>query len=112
MDETSPQTQFVRRTLKDRRYGPDEEYSHDLLKLERLAANRAPGLVDAMALSNLMSRYPKETDAILRELGVQPFVDYEDERIASLVAERLRLAEMRHPLGRLRQEERFGLFEF
>lgn len=111
MSDVQPQTEFVRRVSENRRHGPDETYTHDLLNLEQLASNRALGLVDTLALSNLMSRYPKETDAILWELGVRPLADYENERITSLMEERLRLAERRHPPGRLREEERFGLFE-
>lgn len=112
MEDLMPRTEFVRRTLEDRRYGPDEAYARDLLQLERLAETRPLGLASAMALSNLVSRYPKEADAIVRELGVRPFVPLEDERMMALTAERLRLAEMRHPMRRLHTEESEGLFDF
>ena len=107
-----PQTEFVRRMLEERRFGPDETYARDLLALERLAAMRPIGLASSLALSNLMSRYPQEADGILRELGVQPFRSFEDERMTSLVSERLQIAERRERLGRLHGEERLGLFDF
>ncbi len=111
MEETAPRTEFVRRLIEGRRHAPDAAYAHDLLELERLAALPFRGMVGSMALANLTSRYPKEADAILRELGIRPLVPLEDERVRALLAERLRLAEARHPLGRLRPEEPAGLFE-
>ncbi len=106
-----PQTEFVRRILEERDHAPDAAYGRDLLALERFAGARPLGMASAIALSNLMSRYPREADAILGELGVRPLVDLEGNRVGALVAERLRLAEMRHPLRRLRDEERYSLFE-
>ena len=67
---------------------------------------------ESLALSNLLSRYPREAEAIARELGVRPFVPIEDERVSALIDERLRLAESRHPLRRLRPSDPVGLFEF
>lgn len=101
MDSGEPQTEFVRRTLLNRRAGPDDGYARDLLDLERSLASRFPGMAGSMARANLVSRYPGEADAILRELGVRPFIPVEEERLAALVDERLRLAGLRHPLGRL-----------
>ena len=112
METPIPQTELVRKVLEERRFGPDEAYARDLLALERLAAMRPIGLASSLALSNLISRYPREADGILRELGVQPFRPFEDERLSSLVSERLEIAEMRQRLGRLRTEERLGLFDF
>jgi hypothetical protein len=112
MDTPRAQTEFVRRVLEDRRFEPDETYARDLLALERLATMRPIGLASSLALSNLVSRYPEEADGIVRELGVRPFEPLEDERMRSLVSERLRLAEMRQRLGRLAGQERLGLFEF
>jgi hypothetical protein len=112
MEELEPQTEYVRRTLQGHRYGPDETYVRDLLQLERLASTRPLGLASRMTLSNLMSRYPTEADAIVRELGMRPFETFEDERLRALTDERLRLAERRHPLHRLQPEDGPGLFEF
>ena len=112
MEATKPQTEFVRRTLQERRYGPDETYARDLLALERLASERPRGFASSLALANLLSRYPREADAIVREMGMRPFVPLEDERIRDLTAERLRLAERRHPLARLLGDEGLDLFEF
>jgi len=112
MDELEAQTNFVRRALEGRRFGPDESYVRDLLRLERLASTRPLGLASRMTLSNLISRYPAEADAIARELGMRPFEAFEDERLRTLTEERLRLAERRHPLGRLDAQDAFGLFEF
>ncbi len=112
METVQAQTEFVRRVLAERRFGPDETYARDLLALERLTAMRPIGLASSLALSNLVSRYPLEADAIVRELGVRPFRPLEDERLHALVTERLRIAEMRERLGRLSSQERLGLFEF
>ncbi len=112
METILPQTEFVRKLLEERRFGPDATVARDLLALERLATMRPIGLASSLALSNLISRYPTEADAILRELGARPFRPLEDERLESLAAERLSLAEMRERLGRLPSQERLGLFEF
>src|SRR6266568_3966768 len=103
-DDAFPRTDFVRRTLEQRRYEPDVTYARDLLALERLLSTRAVGMAESIALSNLVSRYPREVDAIVGELGVRPFVP--------LVAERLQLALRRHPLPRMRGEEPPHPFEF
>ncbi len=111
METPQAQTEFVRRRLEEPRFAPDEAYARDLLALERLASLQPIGLASSLALSNLMSRYPTESDAILRELGVRPFRSFEDERIHALVTERLRIADMRQRLGRLSSQELLGLFE-
>ena len=105
-------TEFVRHALDARRFGPDEAYARDLLALERLVAMHPIGLASSLALSNLISRYPREADAIFEELGVRPFEPFEDERMGALVSERLRIAEMRERLGRIHSGERLALFEF
>ncbi|HVG37127.1 MAG TPA: hypothetical protein VNA10_05300 [Thermoplasmata archaeon] len=105
-------TDFVRRALLERRYQPDASYAQDLLALERFLSSRSVGMAESLALSNLLSRYPREAEAIARELGVRPFVPLEDERVLALVDERLRLAESRHPLRRLRPSDPVSLFEF
>ncbi len=112
MEGPAARTECVRRALEYRRYEPDGSYAHDLLQLERLAAMRPLGFASSLALANLMSRYPREADAIVRELGVQPFAPLEDERMHALAEERLRLAEIRERMGRLRPQESLGLFDF
>ena len=106
------QTESVRQALLSRASDADEGYRRDLLLLERLAAARPIGLAATLTLSNLLSRYPREADSIARELGIRSFEPLEDERIHELVAERLRLAEARHPLGRLKATELGGLFAY
>ncbi len=105
------QTEFVRRMIEERRFGPDEVYARDLIALERLASMRPIGLASSMALSNLISRYPREADAILQELRVRPFEPLEDERVRALAAERLAMAERRERLARLPYDSRSDLFE-
>lgn len=112
MDESRPRTEYVRRALVGHRFAPDEGYLQDLIELERLASTRPLGLASRMALSNLVSRYPREADAIVGELGVRPFEPFEDERLRALTDERLRLAERRHPRGHLEPRDGFGLLEF
>jgi len=80
-------TDFVRRAILERRYEPDASYAQDLLALERFLSSRSVGMAESFALSNLLSRYPREAEAIARELGVRPFVPLEDERVSALVDE-------------------------
>ncbi len=112
MEAPRPQTEFVRRMIEERRFGPDEGYARDLLALERFATMRPIGLASSLAFSNLVSRYPKEADAILKELGVRSFEPFEDERLRSLVTERLQIADLRQRLARLPAPEGLGLFDF
>ena len=98
--------------LLERPYEPDASYARDLLALERFLSRRSVGMAESLALSNLLSRYPREAEAIMKELGVRPFVPLEDDRISALVDERLRLALGRNPLRRPRPDEPTGLFEF
>ncbi len=112
MEPKLPQTEFVRQALARRPDGPDAAYESDLLELERLVSTRPLGLASAMNLSNLISRYPREADGIVRELGIRPFEPLEDERLRMLMDERLRLAEMRHRFGRFAATELGSLFEY
>lgn len=112
MDPKTPQTEFVRRTIIERRYVPDATYARDILALERFLSTRAIGMAESIALSHLVSRYPLEADGIVRELGVRQFIPFEDERVVALVDERLRLALSRHPLPRLRSDEPLDLLGF
>ena len=106
------QTEFVREALRRRPGDGDEAYGRDLLLLERLASLRPIGLAASMTLSNLISRYPREADAIADELGVRTFTPLEDERMHMLAAERLRLAELRERLGHVPAAGFGGLFEY
>lgn len=112
MEGLTPQTEFVRRMLEGRRFGPDEGYARDLMALERFASMRPIGLASSLAFSNLVSRYPKEADAILKEMGVRSFEPFEDERLRSLVTERLQIADLRQRLARFPMQEGRGLFDF
>jgi len=96
MDAPYPRTDFVQRLIASRPVGPDG-YVEDLVKLERVLAHpRAMGIASGLALGHLLSRYPREYEAIRRELGAAP-EDWrpDGERIARLLEERLRLAEVR-----------------
>lgn len=106
------QTEFVRRALMRHPEDADDMYSRDLLMLERLASMRPLGLASSLTLSNLISRYPREADAIAGELGIRGFEPLEDERIRMLMDERIRLAEMRSRLGRLPMSELGDLFDY
>src|SRR5437879_12225844 len=101
MDPKIPQTEFVRRMLVDRPVEPDLTYARDLLALERFLSTKAVGMAESIALSHLISRYPREADAIVRELGVRSFIPFEDERVAELVDERFRRAPGRRRRPRL-----------
>src|SRR5512136_220848 len=105
MEELEARTAYVRQTRESYRFGPDEGYIRDLLQLERLASTRPLGLASRVTLTNLVSRYPREADAIVQELGMRPFEAFEDERLRTLTEERLRLAERRHPFGRLEPQD-------
>src|SRR5437879_12654053 len=102
MDPKIPQTEFVRRMLVDRPVEPDLTYARDLLALERFLSTKAVGMAESIALSDLISRYPREADAIVRELGVRSFIPFEYERVAVRVDERLLLALRRSRVPRLR----------
>lgn len=112
MEAKIPHTEFVRRAILEQRHEPDATYAHDLLALERILSTRAVGMAESIALSHLVSRYPREADAIVRELGVRQFIPLEDERVVALVGERLRLALSRNPLPRLRSDEPLDLLGF
>src|SRR5438034_1441723 len=77
-------TDFVRSAILERRYEPDASYARDLLALERFLSSRSVGMAESLALSNLLSRYPREAEAIARELGVRPFVPIEDRKSTRL----------------------------
>jgi len=112
MDLKNPQTEYVRQMLFGRPTEPDATYAGDLLALERFLSSRAVGMAESIALSHLVSRYPRESDAIVSELGVRPFIPFEDHRLSALVDERLRLALSRTRLPRVRSDETIDLLGF
>ncbi len=112
MLEPRPRTIFVHRTIADRPYGPDEGYALDLLELERLLSGPSLGLVGSLSLGNLMSRYPVETDAIIRELGVSEGLPIDRREASALAEERLFLAEQRRPARGDRGGGRHSLTEY
>ena len=109
MDPNIAQTEFVRRMLVERPVEPDATYARDLLALERFLSTKAVGMAESIALSHLISRYPREESAMVGELGVRSFTPFEDERVAALVDERLRLALGRTRLPRPRSDEPLDL---
>ena len=116
MDARIPHTEFVRRMILGRPFEPDPTYAGDLLALERFLSTRSVGyrqLYDdvSIALSHLVSRYPRESEAIAKELGIRPFIPFEDERLGALVDERLRLALRRTRLPRLQTDGPFDLLD-
>jgi hypothetical protein len=111
MDARTPHTEFVRRMILGRPFEPDPTYAGDLLALERFLSTRAVGIADSIALSHLVSRYPRESEAIAKELGIRPFIPFEDERLGALVDERLRLALRRTRLPRLQTDGPFDLLD-
>ncbi|TLZ44561.1 MAG: hypothetical protein E6K19_04120 [Methanobacteriota archaeon] len=111
MDARIPHTEFVRRMILGRPFEPDPTYAGDLLALERFLSTRSVGIADSIALSHLVSRYPRESEAIAKELGIRPFIPFEDERLGALVDERLRLALRRTRLPRLQTDGPFDLLD-
>lgn len=93
-DPPAPRTDFVRRLLAERPLGPDD-YAEDLIQLERTIAAGGPlGIASGMAFLHLLSRYPREYEAIRSELGAEA-LDEPRERIELLLEERIRLAASR-----------------
>jgi hypothetical protein len=111
MEARTPQTEYVRRMVLGRPFEPDPTYAGDLLALERFLSTHAVGMAESIALSHLVSRYPREADAIAKELGIRPFIPFEDERLGALVDERLRLALSRTRLPRLQTAGPIDLFD-
>lgn len=94
-----------------RAFEPDPTYAGDLLALERFLSTPAVGMAETIAFSHLVSRYPREADAIAKELGIRPFIPFEDERLGALVDERLRLALSRTRLPRLQSDGPIDLLD-
>ena len=93
-------TKFVRRVAETRPSGFDR-YVDDLLRIERALVDGHQGVAATMAFLNLISRYPRETEAIALELGTEVLEPLNEEKIDEVLGDRLRLAE-----ERLLQEKR------
>lgn len=101
MQGAQARTKFVRKVAQSRPSGHDG-YIEDLLKIEKALTDSGPrGVASTMAYLNLISRYPRETEAIAAELGTTVFRALDQDRIDDLLGDRLRLAE-----ERLLQEKR------
>ncbi len=96
MESSQARTKFVRKVAQARPSGHDG-YVEDLLMLD--AGPR--GVASTMSYLNLISRYPRETEAIAADLGTSVLRPLDEERIDDLLGDRLRLAE-----ERLLQEKR------
>ena len=95
MQSSQTRTKFVRKLAQTRpsRY---DGYVEDLLKIERALLEAGPrGVASTMSYLNLISRYPRETEAIAAELGTSVLQPLDEERIDDLLGDRLRLAEVR-----------------
>jgi len=95
MQRNQARTKFVKRVAETRPAGFDS-YLEDLLKIERALAESGPrGIAATMSYLNLISRYPRETEAIASDLGTTVLRPLDDERIDEVLGDRLRLAEER-----------------
>jgi len=73
-----------------------DSFIEDLLKIERSLAEAGPrGVASTMAFLSLMSRYPRESEAIAIELGTSPRPYLASDRLDEIVDDCLRLAEER-----------------
>ena len=100
METQLARTKFVRR-VADARPGGFDRYVEDLLRIERALVDGHQGVAATMAFLNLISRYPRETEAIAAELGTEVLEPLNEEKIDEVLGDRLRLAE-----ERLLQEKR------
>ena len=94
MDRLLARTRFVRRVAETRPSGFDR-YVEDLLRIERALADGHRGVAATMTYMNLISRYPRETEAIATELGTTVLEPMNEERIDEVLGDRLRLAGQR-----------------
>ena len=95
MPKSQVRTKFVARVAETRPAGYDH-YVEDLVKIERALLESGPrGVAATMSYLNLISRYPRETEAIAAELGTSVLRPVDDERIDEVLGDRLRLAEQR-----------------
>jgi len=94
MPRQEARTRFVRRVAETRPGGFDT-YVEDLLRIERALVDGHRGVAATMAYMNLISRYPRETEAIAAELGTTVLEPMNEEKIDEVLGDRLRLAEER-----------------
>ncbi len=95
MESSQSRTRYVRKVAESRPSGHDG-YVEDLLRIEKaLMDGEARGVAGTMMYLNLISRYPRETEAIARELRRSVLEPLDEERIVDLQRDRLRLAEAR-----------------
>lgn len=95
MTTTVARTRFVLKQIEGRPAGPDS-FIEDLLKIERSVAEAGPrGVAATMAFLNLVSRYPRETEAIARELGTSAVPHLASDRLDEIIDDCLRLAQER-----------------
>ena len=92
MPHNQVRTNFVKRLVESRPAGFDR-YVEDLLRIERVLTDSGPrGVAATMGYLNLISRYPRETEAIAAELGTTVLEPLDEERIDEVLGDRLRLA--------------------
>ena len=97
MTQVIARTSFVQERIENRPPGPDS-FTEDLLKIERSLAEAVPrGIAATMAFLNLVSRYPRESEAIDIELGTSPLPHLASDRLDEIVDDCPRLAEERLP---------------
>ena len=91
MTQVIARTSFVQERIENRPPGPDS-FTEDLLKIERSLAEAVPrGIAATMAFLNLVSRYPRESEAIDIELGTSPLPHLASDRLDEIVDNCLRL---------------------
>jgi hypothetical protein len=94
MQRQEARTKFVRRVAETRPGGFDT-YVEDLLRIERALVDGHRGVAATMMYMNLISRYPRETEAVAEELGTTVLEPLNEEKIDEVLGDRLRLAEER-----------------
>ena len=94
MERKLARTRFVRRVAETRPSGFDH-YVVDLQRIERALVDGHQGVAATMAYLNLISRYPRETEAIAAELGTEVLEPMNEDQIDEVLWDRLRLAEER-----------------
>ncbi len=94
MEPQLARTRFVRRLAETRPSGFDH-YLEDLMRIERAIVDGHRGVAATMAYMNLISRYPRETEAIAAELGTTVLEPTNEDKLDEVLGDRLRLAERR-----------------
>ena len=94
MERRLARTRFVRCVAESRPSGFDN-YVEDLLRIERALVDGHRGVAATMAYLNLISRYPRETEAIAAELGTTVLEPMNEEKLDEVRGDVLKLAEQR-----------------